>query len=176
MQNRINLKFDSNMFPILTEEQAVEALLQGHRITQKIVDPNCQSDYVAAREKNIGDYVDIFYQETPIDYHDQAIHQWMIPDEYKDLDVYQLVKSRCSTQEEFSRLDLEWQLFEKYHFVDKLQAIVYIIDCFKDNNVVWGVGRGSSVASFVLYKLEVHMINPIEYNLDFNEFFKENHG
>jgi DNA polymerase III alpha subunit len=40
------------------------------------------------------------------------------------------------------------------------------------NNVVWGVGRGSSVASYVLYLLGVHKIDSLKYNLDIHEFLK----
>jgi len=40
------------------------------------------------------------------------------------------------------------------------------------NRVIWGVGRGSSVASFVLYKLGVHRINSLHYNLDVGEFLR----
>ena len=40
------------------------------------------------------------------------------------------------------------------------------------NQVIWGVGRGSSVASFVLYKLGVHKIDSLYYNLDVHEFLR----
>jgi DNA polymerase III alpha subunit len=42
----------------------------------------------------------------------------------------------------------------------------------RDNNIVWGVGRGSSVASYVLYLLGIHKIDSIKYNLSPDEFFK----
>jgi DNA polymerase III alpha subunit len=38
--------------------------------------------------------------------------------------------------------------------------------------IIWGVGRGSSVASYVLYKLGVHRINSLYYNLDATEFLR----
>ena len=48
----------------------------------------------------------------------------------------------------------------------------YLIDTMRENSIVWGVGRGSSVASFVLYKIGVHRINSLYYDLDFNEFMR----
>jgi DNA polymerase III alpha subunit len=42
----------------------------------------------------------------------------------------------------------------------------------RSSNIVWGVGRGSSVASYALYLIGIHKIDPIKYNLSINEFFK----
>jgi DNA polymerase III alpha subunit len=38
--------------------------------------------------------------------------------------------------------------------------------------VLWGVGRGSSVASYCLYILGVHKVDSIKYELDIHEFLK----
>jgi DNA polymerase III alpha subunit len=42
----------------------------------------------------------------------------------------------------------------------------------RENDIVWGVGRGSSVASYTLYLIGVHKIDSIKYELDINEFLK----
>jgi DNA polymerase III alpha subunit len=42
----------------------------------------------------------------------------------------------------------------------------------QDNRIIWGVGRGSSVASYVLYKLGVHRIDSMYYDLDPQEFLR----
>jgi DNA polymerase III alpha subunit len=42
----------------------------------------------------------------------------------------------------------------------------------KENNIVLGVGRGSSVASYVLYLLGVHRVDSLKYDLDIKEFLK----
>jgi DNA polymerase III alpha subunit len=42
----------------------------------------------------------------------------------------------------------------------------------RKNNILWGVGRGSSVASFVLYLIGIHRINSLFYNLPIEEFLK----
>ena len=46
------------------------------------------------------------------------------------------------------------------------------IDTLREKNVVWGVGRGSSVASFCLFLIGVHKVNPILYKLKINEFLR----
>ena len=55
---------------------------------------------------------------------------------------------------------------------DLLRYMVYLVDFMRENNIVWGVGRGSSVASYVLYLIGVHKINSIRYNLDWREFLR----
>jgi len=42
----------------------------------------------------------------------------------------------------------------------------------RNNHVIWGVGRGSSVASYVLYKLGVHRIDSLFYDLSVDEFLR----
>jgi DNA polymerase III alpha subunit len=41
-----------------------------------------------------------------------------------------------------------------------------------EHKLIWGVGRGSSVASYVLYKLGVHRIDSLYYDLDPAEFLR----
>jgi DNA polymerase III alpha subunit len=40
-------------------------------------------------------------------------------------------------------------------------------------DIIWGVGRGSSVASYVLYIIGIHRINSIQYDLDYKEFLRD---
>jgi DNA polymerase III alpha subunit len=49
----------------------------------------------------------------------------------------------------------------------------YIVDTLRKNQIVWGVGRGSSVASYALYLIGVHKIDSVKYDLPIGEFFKE---
>ena len=42
----------------------------------------------------------------------------------------------------------------------------------RDNQVIWGVGRGSSVASYVLYLIGIHKIDSMYYDLPINEFLR----
>ncbi len=53
-----------------------------------------------------------------------------------------------------------------------LKTMKYIVDTLRENNIVWGVGRGSSVASYVLFLLGVHKIDSVKYDLPIEEFFK----
>jgi DNA polymerase III alpha subunit len=53
-----------------------------------------------------------------------------------------------------------------------LKYIKYLVDTMREHKIVWGVGRGSSVASYALYLIGVHKIDSVKYGLDINEFLK----
>jgi DNA polymerase III alpha subunit len=69
-------------------------------------------------------------------------------------------------------VDLELDEFKQRNLTDLLRFLVYFVDTVRTNNIVYGVGRGSSIASYVLYLLKVHRIDSFKYNLDIKEFLK----
>jgi DNA polymerase III alpha subunit len=95
-----------------------------------------------------------------------------MPDEYKNLDIAKHVLELCQNETELQRCGKELLLFQERNLFDLLRYLKYVVDVMKQNGIIWGVGRGSSVASFVLYRLEVHRINSIHYNLDIEEFLR----
>ena len=100
------------------------------------------------------------------------IENWYMPKEYYDLDVKQFLLEKCQSEEERDRVLIEYKLFERKKFVKVLQFLIYFINTLRKHNIVWGVGRGSSVASFCLFLIGVHKINPIEYKIDYTEFLR----
>lgn len=96
---------------------------------------------------------------------------WFIPDEYKNLDIKSYVLDR-TPEHAIDRVNEELNLYDKYNIIDVLKVCIYIIDTLRNNNIVWGVGRGSSVASYVLYIIGVHKVDSIKYELDINEFLR----
>lgn len=97
---------------------------------------------------------------------------WNIPDEYKDLDIAKWILDQCKDDVELQRCGKELLMFQERSLNDLLRFLKYFVDTMKQNNVVMGLGRGSSVSSFVLYKLGVHKINSIYYDLDVEEFLR----
>ena len=102
----------------------------------------------------------------------QYQQNWHMPQEYKDLDIAKYLLDLCSNDAELQRVGHELLEYQKIDFFDALRFLKYFVDTMRENNVVWGVGRGSSVASHVLYLLGVHKIDSLKYNLDPDEFFK----
>ena len=100
-----------------------------------------------------------------------------IPSYYKELDVEQHIKNLIPESGQdlkiiTARVDMELGEFKARNLYPVLQLLIYIIDTMRKNNLVWGVGRGSSVASYVLFLLGIHKVDSIKYNLDLREFLK----
>lgn len=97
---------------------------------------------------------------------------WFMPDEYREVDIAQHVIDLAENDAELQRLAQELLLFQERDLFDLLRYLRYLVAVMRENGVIWGVGRGSSVASFVLYKLGVHRINSLYYDLDPEEFLR----
>ena len=97
---------------------------------------------------------------------------WYLPVEYLNMDIAQYVLDKCTTEAELQRAGEELIKFQERDMFILLKYLKYLVDTMRKNNVVWGVGRGSSVASFVLFLLEVHRINSLYYDLSIDEFLK----
>ena len=96
---------------------------------------------------------------------------WFIPDEYKLLDIEKYLVEQCPEQN-YTRLAEELALFEQNNMIPVLKTMKYVVDTLRKNNIVWGVGRGSSVSSYVLYLIGIHKIDSVKYALPIDEFFK----
>ena len=117
------------------------------------------------------------YHPFPSDYSADIFHKtkqslWNMPDEYKNLDIAQWLLYQCKTQEELQRVGKELLLYQERNLFDLLKQLKYVVDSWRENNIIWGVGRGSSVASYILYLIGVHKINSIYYDLDIEEFLR----
>jgi len=99
---------------------------------------------------------------------------WFMPESYKStsFNIVEYLLSLCKTTIETDRVLEELNLFVQYDMIELLCYLKYLIDTMRENNIVWGVGRGSSVASYCLYLLGVHKIDSIKYELDIREFLK----
>jgi DNA polymerase III alpha subunit len=97
---------------------------------------------------------------------------WLMPDEYKQLDIAEHVLSLCASEAALQRVGQELLLYQARDLFDLLRYLKFLVDIMKQNNLIWGVGRGSSVASYVLYLLGVHRIDSLHYNLDIAEFLR----
>lgn len=109
---------------------------------------------------------------TPEQWHQTNQQTWLMPEKYQQFDIAEWVLGQCSNETEVQRAGAELLIYAERNLLDMLCYLKYLVDTMQENNIVWGVGRGSSVASFVLYKIGVHRINSLYYDLDFNEFMR----
>ena len=111
--------------------------------------------------------------EESLEEFDRRLQQtWHMPDNYKQLDIAQHVLDLCITESELQRCGHELLLYQERDLFNLLRFLKYLVDTMTKNQVIWGVGRGSSVASYVLYKLGVHRIDSMFYELDVEEFLR----
>ena len=97
---------------------------------------------------------------------------WKMPASYKTLDIAKYVLELCATDAELQRVAEELLLYQERNLFDLLRYLKYLVDTMHKNNILCGVGRGSSVASYVLFLLGVHKINSIYYELEITEFLR----
>ena len=102
----------------------------------------------------------------------QQQNNWYIPEEYQNLDIAQYILDLCQTNAELQRVGQELILYQERDMFPLLRYCKYLVDTMRKHNVVWGVGRGSSVSSYVLFLLGIHRINSLFYDLSIDEFLK----
>lgn len=123
--------------------------------------------------KNIPELSQYIESTQSIDEFDNELqNKWYMPDEYLNLDIAKWVLDQCTEDYEFQRVGEELIRFQEYNLFPLLCYCKYLVDTMRKNNIVWGVGRGSSVSSYVLYLIGIHRINSLYYNLSIDEFLK----
>lgn len=111
-------------------------------------------------------------EQSVEDFDSKNQQHWFMPQEYYELDIAKWLLDQCKEDHELQRVGQELLLFQERDLFNLLKFLKYLVDTLRKNNIVWGVGRGSSVASYVLYLIGVHKINSIYYDLDVTEFLK----
>lgn len=119
---------------------------------------------------NLTQFYDIDVSEFEFDRKNQT--HWFMPEKYKEMDIADWVLKQCKHEAEFQRVAQELMMFQDRNLFDMLKFLKYLVDTMRANNIVWGVGRGSSVASYVLYLIGVHHINSLYYDIDIAEFLR----
>ena len=101
--------------------------------------------------------------------------EWNIPEKYKkiDLNFYLIDSVKDRSEEYFIRASDEMVEIRKRKLEPLFQTLIFVIDKFKEENVVWGVGRGSSCACLILFLMGVHLIDPVKYKIPMHEFFHD---
>jgi len=155
-----------NMY--VEEDDIVELMLQNRRAkilprnsdTFKVFDSTCRKYGIT----------NPFVQVKPL----EDTLDWNLPEPWTSIDVRQhlLTKVPATDLDRWHRINMELAEFEQRDLMDLLRFLLYLVHTLRTNNVVYGVGRGSSVASYVLYLIGIHRIDSFKYNMDIKEFLK----
>lgn len=174
------MKFDQYGQLLITSDELVDELYRNPDLkieNFQLLDPEAYN--IAVGDLHL-DYPQI-RRYLPLDYREEVTQElfdhvqqqvWHMPPEYLELDIAQHVLGLCTTQEELQRVGEELLLYQERDLFNLLRYLKYFVDTMRKNHVVWGLGRGSSTASYVLYLLGVHKINSLYYDLPIEEFLK----
>lgn len=162
---------------ILSSNKLRELLLQGKNIGHLNV---VKDDDVELYEK----YQDALLRQKTVfleapeeilsfdDFHLQKADEWIFPEEYQQIDVHKWLLDKCKTQEEIDRVNEEYAMYKERELIMLLRLFIFLIDYFRKNKFIWGVGRGSSVSSYILYLIGVHRVNSLKFGFDIKDYLK----
>jgi len=160
--------------PIFNEQDIFDALYQGH--TDILVNATVESTDEIEKLSAITQtqlLKSIAADNISIEQFDQYMQSnWHMPDEYKQYDIVDWLYCNCKTVEQKDRVTEELQAFAERDMIMLLKWLKYFVDTCSKKQIVWGIGRGSSVASYVLYLIGVHSVDSMKYNLDWREFLR----
>jgi DNA polymerase III alpha subunit len=162
---------------ILSSDHLRELLLQGKNIghlnvleDEDIVLYNKHQD---ALLRNVTLFLDAPEETLSFDeFHESKATEWLFPVAYQQTDVYAWLVNKCKTQIEIDRVDEEYKLYKDRDLIMLLRLFIYLINYMRENKFIWGVGRGSSVSSYILYLIGVHRVDSLKYRLDIKDYLK----
>ena len=163
---------------VFSEDDCVNMLMRGQSIhvNGMLVDASVDLETAALMLEDVPTFIrynELSLQAVTVEEFDHRNQgNWLMPDEYKQLDIAEYVLSLCESEAALQRVGEELLLYQTRDLFDLLRYLKFLVDIMKQNNLIWGVGRGSSVASYVLYLLGVHRIDSLHYNLDIAEFLR----
>ena len=184
------MKTDDLGIPRFSNRDLIDMIYSGHadKVHVVLCDANDDVDRFNAAMEEQG--LDKLQKYIPLDVDQKTFDgvcqsEWFMPDEYKRLDVDDWCMRKLMRlndvvrphqtldSKEWDRVCEELTAFAERGMYDLLRYMIYLVDYMRENDIVWGVGRGSSVASYVLYLIGVHRIDSIKYNLDWREFLRD---
>lgn len=163
---------------IVNEQDMINFLYEGKQVHDIVVDDTgwvTQYKHVAQLfDIQTTMSVEMESNLTPEEYVSDCLSNdsWGMPDKYKQTDMLSYLIDKCTNDEQRERVAVEYIEFEKRNMIPVLKFLKYFIDTLREHKLVWGVGRGSSVASYILFLLNVHKIDSLKYSIPIKEFLK----
>lgn len=174
MQSTNNKIIDKCGRVILTTGGIIELIRAGKSLKNVIAEDNIEiQEYNNNPDvDDIQIYTDEMKNENPDTFDLINTSEWMTPEKYKNFDLHTFLIEKCSTQEQIDRVEYELTLYDNLDLRPLLRHLIFLVSHFRKNEILWGVGRGSSVSSFILFLIGIHKIDSMKYRLDIKEFLK----
>jgi DNA polymerase III alpha subunit len=169
------MKHDKYSNPIFDQDDVFNLIYQNYKFSvDNTLLVEKRTDDIKQLETQLGfKFLEPYETHFEISDYDKACQSnWNMPEEYKQYDIVDWLYCQCKTAEQKNRVTEELKAFAERDMIMLLKWLKYFVDNCRKNNIVWGVGRGSSVSSYVLYIIGVHKIDPLKYNLDWQDFLR----
>jgi len=177
MEPKDDVKVNMYGQAILSSDNLRELLLQGKNISHLnvIFDEEIKlfQEYQSALLSDAITFLDAPEEKLTFDdFHQKCADEWIFPVVYQQIDVKTWLLDKCKTTQEIDRVNQEYVLYEERDLIMLLRLFIYLTDFMRKNNFVWGVGRGSSVSSYILYLMGVHRVDSLKYGLEIADYLK----
>ena len=169
------MRLDQFNNPIFNETDIFDALYLGHQtvLSNIITEENSEiSNFCKISEIEFSKLNPSIYNLSKKTYDTDRQAEWFMPADYYNINIEQFCLLKCNDDTERTRVLAELTEFKDRGMIPILQWLIYFVDTCLEHNIVWGVGRGSSVSSFILYLIGIHKIHSIRYNLDWRDFLR----
>lgn len=102
---------------------------------------------------------------------------WITPPPYVTMDIADrcmtmMLDRSLDTPTYMDRLVDEIALMYARDMEPFVRCVVWITDMMRKKDIVWGLGRGSSCASLILFVLGINKVDPVRYDIPKEEFYK----
>ena len=177
METKENLTVNKYGQALLTSDSLRELLLQGKNISHLNVifddeiklHEQYQSELLHDTITFLGAPEEVLSYD---EFHSKCAEEWVFPIVYQQIDVRTWLHDKCNTKEEVDRVVQEYAMYEERGLIMLLRLFIYLVDYMRKNKFIWGVGRGSSVSSYILYLIGVHRVDSLKYGLDIKDYLK----
>jgi DNA polymerase III alpha subunit len=162
---------------LLSSDHLRELLLQGKNIGHLVVERDRDIELYEEFQSELLKQKTIFTDppaeiEEVESFHLRSAEEWIFPEIYQTLDVRKHLLDKCTTQEQINRVNEEYVLYEERDLIMLLRLFIYLVSYMRENKMVWGVGRGSSVSSYILFLIGVHRVDSLRYQFDIKDYLK----
>lgn len=171
------LKTDSLGIPRFTNKDLVDVIYSGHIDKCHIVLCESSDDVNRFNElmeeqglPTLATYVALDVDQKTFD--GVCQNEWFMPDKYKNMNLLMYFSKFDLSKDQKDRVFEELKAYKDRDMFQLLKYMIYLVDYMRENNIVWGVGRGSSVSSYILYLIGIHKVDSIKYKLDWREFLR----
>jgi DNA polymerase III alpha subunit len=176
MNTKLDGRFIDNLGRVVMTVDGLSDLIVAGKEINGLLAEECDDTikYNKYGKSNLVLYTEDMMSETADVYDENAVLRWKTPTEYNitDEELINWLFEQCSSDVEYERIIEELNMYDDRGLYPLLKHLIYLVDHFRKNDIVWGVGRGSSVSSFVLFLIGIHKVNPLTYELDIKDFLK----